>query len=42
MLEKYIMIFFINIFHAELYLCDKFHVKYVQLMKVIMKKLMYF
>jgi len=30
-------IFFVNIFHAELYLCDKFCVKYFQLMKITMK-----
>jgi hypothetical protein len=29
--------FFMNIFHAELYFFDKFHVKYLQIMKIIMK-----
>jgi hypothetical protein len=35
MLEKYIIIFFMTIFHAELYFCDKFRVKCFQIMKII-------
>jgi hypothetical protein len=34
--------FFINIFHAELYFCDKFHVKCFQIMNNHGKFLMYF